>query len=111
MFRYQVFLEATKKMSQSQVPLLHEVIPLIDIITHHIDKFIDNTENFPAVRSAARQGRAMIDKYYGLTDESIVYRVAMSGSVFLSIYRKLTWSISASSSLQVVVLCQSEMAT
>src|SRR5882724_7903169 len=53
MLSYQVFLEATKKMSQSQVPLLHEVIPLFDIIMHHIDKYIENTENFPEVHAAA----------------------------------------------------------
>ena len=84
MLWYQVFLEATKTISQSQVPLLHEVIPLFDILTHHIDKYVENMENFPAVHDAARQGGAMMDKYYGLTDESIVYHIAMSESVFLS---------------------------
>jgi hypothetical protein len=44
-------------MSQNQTPLLHEVIPLFDIITGHLDKFIDNADNFPAVRAVARQGR------------------------------------------------------
>jgi hypothetical protein len=39
-------------MSQSQTPLLHEVFPLFDIITSHLDKFADNTNNFPAVRAA-----------------------------------------------------------
>jgi len=53
MLWYQVFLEATKKMSQCQVPLLHEVIPLFDIIMHHIDKYIEKMENFPAVHAAA----------------------------------------------------------
>ena len=72
---YQVFLKATKKMSQSQesqVPLLHKVIPLFDTITHHIDDYVENMENLPAVRTTAWQGHAMMDKYYGLTDESIV---------------------------------------
>jgi hypothetical protein len=32
---------------------------------------------FPVVRAAARRGRAMMNKYYGLTDDSIMYRVAM----------------------------------
>jgi len=64
-------------MSQSRTPLLHEVIPLFDIITGHLDKFADNTDNFPAVRAAARRGRAMMNKYYGLTDDSIMYRIAM----------------------------------
>jgi hypothetical protein len=50
-------------MSQSKTPLLHEVIPLFDIITGHLERFIDNTDNFPAVRAAARRGRAMMNKY------------------------------------------------
>jgi hypothetical protein len=41
-------------MSQSKTPLLHEVIPLFDIITGYLEWFIDNTNNFPAVRAAAR---------------------------------------------------------
>jgi hypothetical protein len=60
-------------MSQSKTPLLHEVIPLFDIITGHLERFIDNTDNFPAVCAAAQQGHAMMNKYYGLTDESIMY--------------------------------------
>jgi hypothetical protein len=64
-------------MSQSQTPLIHEVIPIFDIITHHLDKFVDNSDNFLAVRSAAQRGHAMMNKYYSLTDESIMYRIAM----------------------------------
>jgi hypothetical protein len=74
---HQVFLEATKMMSQSKTPLLHEVIPLFDIITAHLDRFVDNVQNFPVVRAAARQGRAMMNKYYGLSDDSVMYRIAM----------------------------------
>jgi hypothetical protein len=72
-----VFLEATKKISQSNVPLLHEVIPIFDIITRALDDFIDDESNFPAVQAAAHRGRAMINKYYGLSDESVMYRIAI----------------------------------
>jgi hypothetical protein len=81
-----VFLEATKKMSQSRTPLLHEVIPLFDIITIHLDRFVDNQDNFPIVRVAAQRGRAMMNKYYGLTDELVMYRVAMCTSISCSLF-------------------------
>jgi hypothetical protein len=71
------FLDATKIMSQSSTPLIHQVIPLFDGITRALDDYAEDTENVPAVRMAAIRGRKMLDKYYGLTDDSIVYRLAM----------------------------------
>jgi hypothetical protein len=73
----QVFLQATKKISQSEVPLLHEVVPIFDIITRTLDDYVDDQSKFPAVRAAARRGLVMLNKYYALTDDSIMYRVAM----------------------------------
>jgi hypothetical protein len=73
----QVFLQATKKISQSETPLLHEVIPICDVITRALDDYIDDKSKFPAVRAAARRGLVMLNKYYALTDDSVMYRVAM----------------------------------
>ena len=64
-------------MSQSRIPLIHTVIPIFDIITRALDDHISDDSLPSAVRMAAWQGRAMLDKYHGLTDESIVYRIAM----------------------------------
>ena len=64
-------------MSANHTPLLHQVIPLFDIITHKLDEFVDNEKLHPAVRTAAARGRTMLNKYYGLSDESIMYRIAM----------------------------------
>jgi hypothetical protein len=44
-----IFLEATKKISQSKTPLVHEVIPIVDILTHTLDDYIDDTSKFPVV--------------------------------------------------------------
>jgi hypothetical protein len=44
-----VLLKATKKISQSNVPRLHEVIPIFNIITRALDDHIDDETNFPAV--------------------------------------------------------------
>ncbi|TDL13115.1 hypothetical protein BD410DRAFT_735692 [Rickenella mellea] len=73
----QYFLEATERISRSSVPLLHEAIPIIDVLTETLDKAAADTLLLPAVRSAMARGRKILDKYYGKTDESIMYRCAM----------------------------------
>jgi len=59
------------------MPLLHHVIPLFDIITRKLDQFVDDGKLHPAIRTAAARGRTMMNKYYGLSDDSVMYRVAM----------------------------------
>jgi hypothetical protein len=59
------------------VALVHEVIPLIDAITNVLGKFISKTDQHPAIRHAANTALAVLNKYYSLTDDSIVYRIAM----------------------------------
>ncbi|THU79983.1 hypothetical protein K435DRAFT_558703, partial [Dendrothele bispora CBS 962.96] len=73
----EVFLNRTKQFSQSGVPLLHEVIPAIDKLTEVLGKVRDNDELNSAVRFAVTKGITMLNKYYGKTDYSDVYRVAM----------------------------------
>ena len=73
----QVFLSATKRISSHSTPLLHHVIPLFDIITRKLDGFVDDGKLHPCVRVAAARGRAMLNKYYGLSDDSVMYRIAM----------------------------------
>jgi hypothetical protein len=72
---------------------VHEVIPIFNIISRAIDENISDLTLPPAVRVATARGRKMLDKYYGLTDDTIVYRIAMCTS--LSLVRKhiqLTYS-------------------
>jgi hypothetical protein len=76
-------------MSQSKVPLLHEVIPLIDTITRALEKAITNRDLFPAVRASAAKGLAVLNKYYSKTDESIMYRCAMSKSFSVTIFSSI----------------------
>jgi hypothetical protein len=76
---------ATKKVSRSATPLIHDVIPVIDSLTTFFDKAIDNTTLHPAVRHAALRGVLMLNKYYAKTDDSMVYRIAMSAYSLSSI--------------------------
>ena len=64
-------------MSQSTVPLLHQGIPLFNGITCALDYYISNEDHAPTVRMAAVCGRTMLNKYYRLSDDSIVYHIAM----------------------------------
>ena len=57
---------------------MHEVIPYMDLLTEHVDKFTRDESLAPCVRAAAKRGHKIIDKYYEASDETMIYRVAMS---------------------------------
>jgi hypothetical protein len=81
-------------MSQSRTPPVHNVIPLFDIITHALDDNISDTTLPSAIRMAAWRGRAMLNKYYGLTDDSIIYQIAMCMCILYSAFiPKLTFML------------------
>lgn len=70
-------------MSQSGVPLFHQVIPHINVLTKALDDARDDLNNHVTVRMAAVRGITMLNKYYSKTDESVMYRVAMSKYIIL----------------------------
>ncbi|THH18573.1 hypothetical protein EUX98_g8934, partial [Antrodiella citrinella] len=71
------FLLATKRISESDTPLLHNVIPIIDVLTERLQATINNITLTPSVRLAAKRGLKVLNKYYSVTDESVMYRIAM----------------------------------
>jgi len=78
---FQVFLFATNQISTNKIPLIHQVIPIFDVITTALEDNIENDTLPLIVRHAALRGYYMLNKYYSLTDDSIVYRIAMSTSL------------------------------
>ncbi|KAF7371898.1 Zinc finger BED domain-containing protein 4 [Mycena venus] len=72
-----VFLVATEEVSHSRIPLIHDVIHIYDIITGALDDFIDGASRPLTIRAAALRGLTMLNKYYSLTNESVVYRIAV----------------------------------
>ncbi|PBK64784.1 hypothetical protein ARMSODRAFT_1022773 [Armillaria solidipes] len=48
-----MFAAATKTISESGVPLIHEIIPMFDNMINKLDKVITNEWLFPGVRAAA----------------------------------------------------------
>ncbi len=75
--RQMLFL-ASEHMLKSKFLLIHQVIPLFDSLINKFEDFISNEDLFAGVRAAAIHGRAVICKYYSKTDDSIMYRMAMS---------------------------------
>ncbi|KAK0430765.1 hypothetical protein EV421DRAFT_1912525 [Armillaria borealis] len=71
------FLKVTDRISQSGAPLLHEVIPMMDILTWELEKAVKNMMLLPCVHAGVSWGLAIIDKYYSKTDESIMWKMAM----------------------------------
>jgi len=75
----QIFKGATLYFSHG-TPNLATVIPTMD----HIDKFLataadsgNSSKLSPAIRAALAIGKTTLNKYYNLTDQSEVYRIAM----------------------------------
>ena len=68
-------------MSYSRVPLLHEVIPLFNVLTLALLEFMDNQDLHPLVCFAAANGSQMLYKYYKKTETSIMYKLAICKSI------------------------------
>ena len=73
----------TLRLSKKRVPLLYEVIPVIDILNEKLEDAAENTSLLPSVRAGAMKGLAVLNKYYSKTDESIMYQIAMSKLLFI----------------------------
>ena len=56
------------------------MIPYMDRLTDALDDWRDETSHPSVVRMAAKRGRIVLDKYYGKSDDSIIFRIAMSES-------------------------------
>ncbi len=69
---------ATRHILQSSIPLIHQVIPFMDLLTSSLEQSLDDTSLHPAVHTGVSRGLALLNKYYEKTDQSIMYRMAMS---------------------------------
>jgi hypothetical protein len=73
----QIFKDATLFFSRS-TPNLATVIPAMDHIDAHLASASQNRKYSPAIRASLALGKAHLNKYYDMTDQSEVYRIAMS---------------------------------
>ncbi|THU90063.1 hypothetical protein K435DRAFT_618061, partial [Dendrothele bispora CBS 962.96] len=67
------FIWFTEEFQNNKRPLIHEVLPLMDTISHQLDDFKDNLDEHDLVRAAVERGIKILDKYYSKTDDSVVY--------------------------------------
>ena len=51
---------------------------MIDALTTQLEDVVDNTSLHSSLRHGAKTALLVLNKYYGHTDESEMYRVAMS---------------------------------
>ncbi|EUC66606.1 HAT family dimerization protein, partial [Rhizoctonia solani AG-3 Rhs1AP] len=74
-----IFKEATKMFSQSEVPLVHEVVPMFVRIRRKLERIRDDQSLGlePIIRVAAHSSLLVIDKYMNMFEESEVYWIAL----------------------------------
>jgi hypothetical protein len=92
----QLFKDATLFFSRS-TPNLATVIPAMDHIDTHLATASKNLKFSPAIRASLALGKAHLNKYYGMTDHSEVYRIAMSEFLILLFYLFQSFIISFNS--------------
>ena len=72
----QIFKTVTLKFS-GNTPCIAKVIPAMDKMHNELTTASNNEEYLPAIRAALGLGIKLLNKYYSLTDNSEVYRIAM----------------------------------
>ncbi len=67
----------TNRITKLKYPLLYKVIPMIDKIHGNLSKRVVNQKYLPCICAAIAQGITLLNKYYALIDNSIMWRTAM----------------------------------
>ena len=57
----------------------------MDRMYDELDSMKNNAANSPALRAALTLGQKLLNKYYSLTDDADVYRIAISMSILSQI--------------------------
>ncbi|EJD41569.1 hypothetical protein AURDEDRAFT_127071 [Auricularia subglabra TFB-10046 SS5] len=83
----EMFKGPTKVFSATAVPLVHEVVPLIEKLEGKLVLVRDDEKQPPIMRVAAIVALEVVGKYYALSDDTEVYRISM----IMCPQRKLHW--------------------
>ncbi|KIL56859.1 hypothetical protein M378DRAFT_88699, partial [Amanita muscaria Koide BX008] len=75
-----ILKDGTLYFSRNGVPNLTTVIPAMDHIDSVMTANIESNKYSPAIQAALGVGQRTLNRYYGKTDYSETYRVAMSKS-------------------------------
>jgi hypothetical protein len=94
----------------TDTPCLTSVIPAIDKIDNELTKALKNKDHSLALQAALVIGKGLLNKYYSLTDQSEVYRIAIGLSSILSTFMILI-HFSTPSQVQIKVLYETQLGT
>ncbi|THU83889.1 hypothetical protein K435DRAFT_688673, partial [Dendrothele bispora CBS 962.96] len=67
----------TKHFSKSNSTLIADIPPIMDALTKKIFNIINDPITKPIIKAAAAKAYTILNKYYGKTDSSIMYRICM----------------------------------
>lgn len=73
----QIFKSVTLEFSRD-TPCAAAVIPTMDKMHTELTAAVENANYSSALRAALSLGKTVLDKYYSLSDDSEIYRIAMS---------------------------------
>jgi hypothetical protein len=69
----------------TDTPCAAGVIPAMDKMHAELTAAVENINYSPALRAALSLGKNLLDKYYSLSDESEVYRIATGMCIMISL--------------------------
>ncbi|KAF9792013.1 hypothetical protein BJ322DRAFT_997777, partial [Thelephora terrestris] len=82
-----VFDDITTLFSSANVPLVHEVVPMLILLEERLENIRDSLDLPKVIRIAATASLLVVEKYSKLSELSEVYRIAM----VMCPDKKLTW--------------------
>jgi len=100
--QFQIFDDITNLFSCADVPLVHEVMPMLMLLREQLEKIRNASELPKVIHIAAIASLLVVEKYSKLSELSEVYRIAM-GTCFMFI----TYSLSSCT----VVMCPDKKLT
>ncbi|KAF8151169.1 hypothetical protein K438DRAFT_1623955, partial [Mycena galopus ATCC 62051] len=72
-----IFEDITKLFSRAEVPLIYEVIPMLEDLEDQLTNMSIDASLPTVIRIASIAALIVVGKYYALTDDTEVYRIAM----------------------------------
>lgn len=66
----------------TDTPCVANVIPAMDRMHDDLLAACENEKYSPAIRAALKIGLNLLNKYYSITDNSEIYRIAMGKSIY-----------------------------
>jgi len=92
LFLYLLFLQIFKTVTlefSTDTPCVANVIPAMDRMHADLLAAGENEDYSTAIRAALKVGIHLLNKYYSITDNSEIYRIAMSKSITISNWNRL----------------------